>query len=212
MPYNNHTPYDYIPHRLYLEEIGNPILGIHKFFDWENLPEWRNHLDKWLGAAYTAGFQLERHELVELFVRYEFFEYLIEALSLINHKIVAHSPINNLMGLDMLGTECNLFIPDQINTAHGYFNNGYQPRSFDKEAYYPKYLNNIEKKYPYNVIRVAFSLYNLPEFRDALYWWYIVGIDDTCSDDSRGNEYLNDLHQIMQKLIEAAHLIHLRHQ
>lgn len=46
MPFANHTPYDYFPRRLHPREIGNPLLAIHQFFDWENLPEWRNHLDK----------------------------------------------------------------------------------------------------------------------------------------------------------------------
>ncbi len=82
MPFANHTPYDYFPRRLHPREIGNPYLAIHQFFDWENLPEWRNHIDKWLYAALKSGYQLNRDELVELFVRYEFIEILVEALSL----------------------------------------------------------------------------------------------------------------------------------
>ncbi|MGV3761475.1 hypothetical protein [Parapedobacter sp.] len=59
MPFANHTPYDYFPRRLHPREIGNPYLAIRQFFDWENLPEWRNHLDKWLQAALKSGFQLD---------------------------------------------------------------------------------------------------------------------------------------------------------
>lgn len=209
MPFANHTPYDYFPRRLHTREIGNPYLAIHQFFDWENLPEWRNQLDKWLQAALKSGFQLSRDELVELFVRYEFFEYLVEGLSLIRRLVDStYMPDQELYR--QMRNDIDTLLPDEINTAHGYFNNNYNPKKFDREEYYPFHLNDEEKKYPYGVIRDFFNHQNLPQYRDALYWWYIVAIDFTNADDSRGSEYVYNLHKHLMKVIETAHLIHIR--
>ena len=209
MPFANHTPYDYFPRRLHPREIGNPLLAIHQFFDWENLPEWRNHLDKWLQAALKSGFQLSRDELVELFVRYEFIEYLIEALSLV-HRLMdsRYMPERELL-LEMRNNSDKL-LPDEINTAHGYFNNNHHPKEFEREEYYPFHLDTEEKKNPHGVIRDFFDHQNLPQYRDSLYRWYIVAIDRTCADDSWGSDYIYKLHGEFQKVIEAAHLIHIR--
>lgn len=209
MPFANHTPYDYLPRRLHPREIGNPILAIHQFFDWENLPEWRNQLNKWLQAALKSGFQLSREELVELFVRYEFIEYLVEALSLIYRLMdTTYMPERELL-LEMRKNPTKLF-SDEINTAHGYFNNGYDPKKFEREEYYPFHLNHEEKERPCNVIYDFFKYQNLPQYRDALCWWYIVAIDFTNADDTRGSDYVYKLHSHLQKVIEAAHLIHIR--
>ena len=65
-------PYDYFPRRLHPREIGNPYLAIRQFFDWENLPEWRNQLDKWLQAArrtfdtYPVGKRKNRRDINQL--------------------------------------------------------------------------------------------------------------------------------------------------
>jgi len=54
-----------------------------------------------------------------------------------------------------------------------------------------------------------FKKFTLPQWRDALYWWLIVSMDYTSADDSRGDNYLAELHLYLQKAIEAAHLIHI---
>ncbi len=209
MPFANHTPFDYFPRRLHPREIGNPYVAIHQFFDWENLPEWRNQLDKWLQAALKSGFQLNRDELVELFVRYEFIELLVEALSLVHRLMDSfHMPDQRLYR--QMENDSDKLLPDEINTAHGYFNNGYNPKKFEREEYYHFYLNVEEKKDPHGVIRDFFKHQNLPQYRDSLYWWYIVAIDFTNADDSRGSGYVYKLHNMLQKVIEAAHLIHIR--
>ncbi|MFC7524378.1 hypothetical protein ACFQRK_10510 [Parapedobacter sp. GCM10030251] len=209
MPFANHTPYDHFPRRLHPREIGNPYLAIHQFFDWENFPEWRNHLDRWLQAALKSGFQLNRIELVELFVRYEFIELLVEALSLVQRLMDSfHMPDQRLYR--QMANDSDKLLPDQINTAHGYFNNGHNPKTFEREEYYPFHLEAGEKKNPHGVIYDFFKYHDLPQYRDALYWWYIVAIDYTCADDSRGSDYIYKLHSKLQKVIEAAHLIHIR--
>ena len=209
MPFANHTPYDYFPRRLHPQEIGNPYLAIHQFFDWENLPEWRNHLDKWLCAALKSGFQLNRNELVELFVRYEFIELLVEALSLIHRLMNSfHMPDQRLYR--QMRNESDLLLPDKINAAQGYFNNGHNPKEFEREEYYPFHLDADEKKNPHGVIRDFFNYQNLPQYHDALYRWYIVAIDSTCADDSWGSDYIYKIHEKLQKVIEAVHLIHIR--
>ena len=209
MPFANHTPYDYFPRRLHLREIGNPLLAIHQFFDWENLPEWRNQLEKWLQAALKSGFQLSRDELVELFVRYEFIEYLVEALSLV-HRLMDSTNMPERELLLEMRDNSNKLLPYEINTAQGYFNNGYNPKKFELEEYYPFHLSSEEKMNPYGVIRDFFDNQNLPKYRDALYRWYIVAIDRTCADDSWGSNYIYKLHGNLRKAIEAAHLIHIR--
>lgn len=209
MPFANHTPYDYFPRRLHPMEIGNPFLAIHQFFDWENLPEWRNHLDKWLQAALKSGFQLNREELVELFVRYEFIEYLVETLFLV-HRLMDTTYMPERELLFEMRKSPEKLLPDEINMAHGYFNNGYNPRDFEREEYYPFHLNGEEKESPHSVICDFFKYQNLPQYRDALYWWYIVAIDSTNADDSRGSDQVYKLHKHLQKVIEAAHLIHIR--
>ncbi|WP_262249534.1 hypothetical protein [Parapedobacter soli] len=209
MPFANHTPYDYFPRRLHLREIGNPYLAIRQFFDWENLPEWRNQLDKWLQASLKSGFQLSREELVELFVRYEFIDYLVEALSLIRRLMDStYMPDQELYR--QMRNDIDKLLPDEINTARGYFNNNYKPKLFEREEYYPFHLDADEKEYPHGVIRDFFDYQNLPQYRDALYWWYIVAIDFTNADDSRGSNYVYNLHKHLLKVIEAAHLIHIR--
>lgn len=209
MPFANHTPYDYFPRRLHPREIGNPYLAIRQFFDWESLPEWRDHLDKWLQAALKSGFQLSREELVELFVRYEFIDYLVEALSLIRRLMDStYMPDQELYR--QMRNDIDKLLPDEINTAHGYFNNNYKPKLFEREEYYPFHLDADEKKYPHGVIRNFFDHQNLPQYRDSLYRWYIVAIDRTCADDSWGSDYIYKLHAKLQKVIEAAHLIHIR--
>lgn len=151
MPFANHTPYDHFPRRLHPREIGNPYLAIHQFFDWENFPEWRNHLDRWLQAALKSGFQLNRIELVELFVRYEFIELLVEALSLVQRLMDSfHMPDQRLYR--QMANDSDKLLPDQINTAHGYFNNGHNPKTFEREEYYPFHLEAGEKKNPHGVI------------------------------------------------------------
>lgn len=209
MPFANPTPYDYFPRRLHPQEIGNPYLAIHQFFDWENLPEWRNQLDKWLHAALKSGFQLNREELVELFVRYEFIEYLVESLSLIRRLMSSTYMPDRELVLDMQNNG-NKLLPDKVNTAHGYFNNNHNPKKFEREEYYPFHLDANEKKYPHGVIRDFFDYQSLPQYRDALYRWYIVAIDKTCADDSWGSDYIYKLHGKLRKVIEAAHLIHIR--
>lgn len=209
MPFANHTPYDYFPRRLHPREIGNPYLAIRQFFDWESLPEWRDHLDKWLQAALKSGFQLSREELVELFVRYEFIDYLVEALSLIRRLMDStYMPDQELYR--QMRNDIDKLLPDEINTAHGYFNNNYKPKLFEREEYYPFHLDADEKEYPHGVIRNFFDHQNLPQYRDSLYRWYIVAIDRTCADDSWGSDYIYKLHGKFQKVIEAAHLIHIR--
>lgn len=209
MPFANHTPYDYFPRRLHPQEIGNPYLALHQFFDWENLPEWRDQLDKWLHATLKPGFQLSRDELVELFVRYEFIELLVEALSLVRRLMSSTNMPDRELYFSMLSNS-DILIPEKINTAHGYFNNGHSPKRFEHEQYYPFYLSTEEKKNPHGVIRDFFDYHNLPQYRDALYWWYIVAIDCTSADDSRGSIYAHKLHKQLQKVIEASHLIHIR--
>jgi hypothetical protein len=209
MPFANPTPYDDLPRRLHMEEVGNPYLIVHQFFAWENLPEWRNHLDKWLHAARKPGFQLNRYELVELFVRYEFIEMLVEALSLIWRSMNSfHLPDSRLY--QSMGNDYDKLIPNKINAATGYFNNSYHPNIFEERAYYPLHLDDDEKARPDRVIKRFFEYQNLPQYRDALYWWYIVAIDRTSAGDSRGDEYIFKIHAMFQKLIEAVHLIHIR--
>ncbi|MCL4641372.1 MULTISPECIES: hypothetical protein [Olivibacter] len=209
MSFANPTPYDYLPRRLHMEEIGNPYLIVHRFFTWENLPEWRNHLDKWLRAALMPGFQLNRYELVELFVRYEFIEILIEAVSLIKGLMNSfHLPGSKLY--HCMDVDKEKLIPDELNTAIGYFNNNYHPNIFEEQAYYPVHLDNDEKAQPHQVIKRFFEYQNLPQYRDALYWWYVVAIDHTSAGESRGEEYIIKIHAMFQKLIEAVHLIHIR--
>jgi len=209
MPFANPTPYDYLPRRLHMEEIGNPYLVVHQFFAWENLPEWRIHLDKWLRAALKPSFQLNRYELVELFVRYEFIEMLVEAASLIKGLMNSfHLPSSNLYR--RMDADEEKLIPDELNAATGYFNNGYRPNIFDEQAYYPIHLDDDEQARPHRVIKRFFEYQSLPQYRDALYWWYIVAIDRTSAEDSRGDEYIIKIHAMFQKLIEAVHLIHLR--
>ncbi|WP_257666679.1 hypothetical protein [Parapedobacter tibetensis] len=168
MPFANHTPYDYFPRRLHPQGIGNPYLAVHQFFDWENLLEWRNQLDKWLYAAIKSGYQLNRDELMELFVRYEFIELLVEALSLVRRLMDStYMPDREL--LLSMRNDSDKLIPDTVNTAHGYFNNGHNPKKFEREEYYPFHLNAEEKENPHRVIRDFFDYQNLPQYRDALY-------------------------------------------
>src|SRR5690606_14102655 len=118
MPFANHTPYDYFPRRLHPREIGNPLLAIHQFFDWENLPEWRNQLDKWLQAALKSDFQLNRDELVELFVRYEFIEDVVEALALVRRLMSSFHVPDRELRFDMQSdTHGRRHVPRAISTC-----------------------------------------------------------------------------------------------
>lgn len=146
---------------------------------------------------------------MELFVRYEFIEYLVEGLSLILRLMDStYMPDQELYR--QMQNDIDKLFPDEINAAHGYFNNNYNPKQFEREEYYPFHLDADEKEYPHGVIRDFFDFQNLPQCRDALYWWYIVAIDFTNADDSRGSNYVYNLHKYLIRVIEAAHLIHIR--
>lgn len=203
-----YSPIEYLPRRLRLEEINDPMIVLHKFFDWENLPEWRLHLDRWLKAGMTSGYQLNRDDLVELFVRYEFIEIFVEASWLICKCPGSFDTVGELRRVVVEKTE--KIIPNKINTARGYFNNGFNPRNFPGSDYHPRYLDNDEKHDPFLVFRSVFEFHSLPQFRDGLNWWYLIGIDYTSADDSRGNDYLKSLYENIQKMIESAHLVYIR--
>lgn len=210
MPFANPTPYDYFPRRLHPQEIGNPFNVINLFFGWENFPEWREHLNKWKYAALKPSYQMNNEQTLQAFIRYEFIEILIEGIFMICRLDKSFwMPDTKLR--HSYETRGDFYLPKEkeYNKAIGYFNNCHEPKRFKHEDYNLCYLNEEERKSPMTVINQLWKTYNLPHVRDALYWWLVVSMDYTCADDSRGDDYLNEFHNHLQRVIEAAHLIYI---
>lgn len=213
MPFANPTPYDYLPRRLHPQEIGNPYNVINRFFGWENFPEWRLHLDQWRDAALQPGYRLDNAQTLQTFIRYEFLELLLEGIFMIS-RLGQSYWMPDAQLLHSYATTGKVFLPaeGQINKAIGYFNNGYAPRRFELGDYGLQYLKDEEREHSMKVIMDLWKVYRFPHLRDALYWWLIVSMDYTSADDSRGDDYLIELHLHWQKVIEAVHLIYIWNQ
>lgn len=210
MPFANPTPYDYFPRRLHPQEIGNPFNVINLFFGWENFPAWREHLDEWQEAAIRPSYRMNNEQTLRTFIRYEFIEILIEGIFMICRLDKSYwMPDSELR--HCYETHGKTFMPDkdEINSAIGYFNNSHNPEQFQWESYNLIYLDKEERYNPLKVFYQLWETYHLPHVRDALYWWLVLSMDYTCADDSRGDDYLNEFHRHLQRVIEAAHLIYI---
>ena len=75
------------PRKLSSEEVKNPELVIHQFFDYAHLPEVRSHLWDWLKSTVSGDFNsLSRQERSSLLYFFEQLEKLVEAAHLIHQQ------------------------------------------------------------------------------------------------------------------------------
>ncbi len=75
------------PYHLEPEEIKNPHLVIHRFFDYANIHQQRRHLWDWLRTTVSGSYcspQLARDQRSDMLYFYEHLQRLIEAAHLIH--------------------------------------------------------------------------------------------------------------------------------
>ncbi len=58
MPYQEHHPYDFFPHRLLQEEMNDPFHVIAEFFFGCPLPDFRKDISTMLRAAHKPGYMM----------------------------------------------------------------------------------------------------------------------------------------------------------
>ncbi|MDH5828062.1 hypothetical protein [Sphingobacterium faecium] len=155
------------------------------------------------------GYKLNNEETLQAFIRYEFIEILVEGLSMI-HRLSGSFYFPDLQLLHSYNLSEENYSPskDSINNAIGYFNNCYTSELFELSAYSLQFLNETESRHPLGVIKEFFKFHSLPQWRDALYWWLVVSMDYTSSEDSRGDAYLKEIYENLRRVIEAAQLIY----
>jgi hypothetical protein len=84
-------------------------------------------------------------------------------------------------------------------------------REYPPGEFNPRGLSNEERENPYLFIHALFDYAHLPQLREMLWEWLRATVTGSFQHGSRTDrENILDFFEKLQKLIEAAHLIHLK--
>lgn len=89
MPLHDYPSWELKPRKLSQEQMQDPLLVIHDFFNYSHLPEIRQQLWELLKTTVSGNYcrQLTRRERSDMLHFYEQLEKLVEAAHLLHTKI-----------------------------------------------------------------------------------------------------------------------------
>ena len=200
MPYGEHSKTDLSPYHLYEREIEDPHLVIDEYFNIDCLKSHRKYITNLLMAA-GSPFIYKDGPTTDMLLSYDDLVRLIEAASIIlaQYKEVVSRDSSVIIKTDLYGET----LPDTV------LYNGWDQDSSVWD-FFPRYLSRKEFQNPYKVFKTFFKQETLGDWRD-----YLTDIKDhglrkeTCYAEDKPINLLY-LHQHLQKLIEACHLIYTR--
>jgi len=199
MSYREIKDFEYAPMKLNIEEIEDPQKVIESFFDHCSLKMYRKYISSVLKSAY-ADSHWTKDVPAALLRLHEHIERLIEAAFIINFN-----PTNIKFNESLIVNENVL--TEEIIEPSLYVGRNANSSNWD---FFPRYLSEKEFLNPCRVFKKFFAYKNLPAWREQVYKliYYALISDGT---DTAGVEidYLT-VYILLQKLIEASHLILVR--
>ncbi len=199
MSNREYKDFEYAPMKLNDEEISDPLQVIHDFFDYCPLRIYRKYISAIVKAAYADSYWT-KDAPATLLRFHEKMLCLIEAAFVINSN-----PRNLKFNYSLI--EDHQAIKKEIIDQSLYVGRSAGSSNWD---FFPRYLSEKEFLNPYRVFRKFFQFRSLPGWRDQLYEliYYSLISDGT---DTAGVEIdFLSIYLLLQKLIEAAHLIEVR--
>ncbi|MDB5231048.1 MAG: hypothetical protein JWN76_1853 [Chitinophagaceae bacterium] len=200
MPYGEHSKTDLSPYNLYEQEIENPHLVIDEYFNINSLKSHRRYITNLLMAA-GSPFIYKDGPATDMLFSYDGLVRLIEAANIIlaRYKEVISRDSSVIIKTDLYAET----LPDTSSY------NGWNQHS-SLWDFFPRYLSRKEFLNPYKVFKTFFKQENLGDWRDCLRDVKDHGLrKETCYAEDKHINLLY-LHQHLQKLIEASHLIYIR--
>ena len=195
MPYQNHNQWDSLPINLTGSEIENPLSVIHQYFTEESgLPETIKSLNQVYHSAFSDTCHLNKHEVVLLFGFRECLDRLIESCSL----LLSHD-LNNCI----LTNENDLLNPK-------YFCKDLTP-NYKPWHYIPRHLNDEEYINPRQFLIQFFRIQSLAQWKDTLKDLFTAAMEDNSVFSGAEDQDFYMSCEYLLKLVEAAHLIYVRH-
>lgn len=194
----NEVPGQLFPQNLSQEEIANPHLVIHSFFDEFGLQGAKKYISGWMAAVYEKENPVKRSPSNLIYFTERLFR-LIEAGWLINQ-------MDNSKRLANLSLQYDLEKIDFMDPVL-YCNRLYKEMSWD---IFPRSLSAKEYISPYRVFSKIFKFHSLSKWKDELR--NILHLALSNCDIEHTGETINFLgyKKHLDKLVEASHLIDVR--
>ncbi len=192
-------PFEYSPMRLAAKEINFPFKVIDDFFEVRPIKEYRKYISSLLKASYGNSYWTKDDPAI-LLQFYENLSQLIEAAYII-YSNQSNEEVNGSLLADPGATkkeiiELTLYSEQNAPSANWDF--------------FPRYVSEKEFINPYCVFIKFFQYHSLPEWRKELYnIVYYALISDSSFSCGENIDYLS-IYLLLQKLVEAAHLIQVR--
>jgi len=184
--------------RLTDEDIANPYKVISNYFSWSALPAQRTHIRQITAASIKDGHWSKGHPRTLIHVG-ERLEKLIEALYLIQRED------------DKVTSNPSIVNPDEVkkDVVNPELYCGWSEMFFPWD-YFPRHLTREEYINPYKALRKFFKYKSLPEWKGLIKELMDCALSPHSVYDLGSYFNVLKISSMLQKIVEAAHLIEVR--
>ncbi len=177
---------------------GDPVQVIHRFFSENSLGHYRKYITSMLKAAYSEGYW-KKSDPGSLLHFQQMMEQLIEAV----HEFIKEGKSDIKLNRKTLLEEAIIQEEMNVSVFHAHYSEE------DIWALFPRNLSLKEFQNPYLVYRKFFRSQGLEAWLKDFGELVSYALSPFGNESALDFDYL-EIHQLLQKLVEASHLIKIR--